>query len=270
MNPDTVFVGGIDVFRSDDGGATFGYANYGPNRVSMHTDQHVFAFHPGYDGKVNQVLFMGNDGGVFRTDSALGKAASGQFPFCGANPGTTGISWHTLVQNFGATQLYDGTILPGGAAYFGGSQDNGTSIGNKASGVNGWTYLFGGDGGRVFVDPVDPTSMFYEYVNLSLRKSSDGGATSAVSVKGVTEPSTNFNFINWYASDPGDPLKMYMGKAVMAQSGWSTELDRCKRASPCFSGRHIGGSRRSGRPEHRVLRNQPGGPHLPEFERSFF
>ena len=58
-NPNTVFVGGIDLFRSDDGGLTFGYENEGPNFVFAHNDQHALAFHPAYDGKGNQTLFCG-------------------------------------------------------------------------------------------------------------------------------------------------------------------------------------------------------------------
>jgi uncharacterized protein (TIGR03437 family) len=208
--PNTVFVGGIDLFRSDDGGATFGYADFGPGNATAHPDQHAFAFPPGYNGTTNQTLFVGNDGGVFQTNAALGAVATTQFPQCFANT-TSGIGWSNLNYNFETTQFYFGTILPGGASYFGGSQDNGTSIGNNSTGVNGWTYLYGGDGGQVMADPVDTSHLFYEYIYLSLQKSTDGGLSSAPAINGISEPSDDFNFINYYTYDPSDPLKMYTG-----------------------------------------------------------
>jgi uncharacterized protein (TIGR03437 family) len=209
-NPNTVFVGGIDVFRSDDGGMTFGYADFGANQLFAHSDQHAMAFLPGYNGTSNQTLLIGNDGGVFQTTTALGAVATTQFPFCSAST-TTGVAWTNFNHNFETTQYYFGTILPGGATYFGGSQDNGTSIGNTAGGVNGWTYLYGGDGGQVMADPIDTNNLFYEYINLSLQKSTDGGVTSYPATNGITESSSDFNFINYYTYDPSDPLKMYTG-----------------------------------------------------------
>lgn len=60
-NSDVVFAGGIGLFRSDDGGVTWGYAN---SKSSAHSDQHLFAFHPAYDGQSNQTLYVANDGGI--------------------------------------------------------------------------------------------------------------------------------------------------------------------------------------------------------------
>jgi photosystem II stability/assembly factor-like uncharacterized protein len=209
-NPNTVFVGGIDLFRSNDGGATFGYADFGPGNATAHPDQHAIAFPPGYNGTTNQTVFVGNDGGVFTTSTALGAVASTQFPQCFAGT-NSGVGWANLNNSFETTQFYFGTILPGGAAYFGGSQDNGTSIGNDATGVNGWTFLYGGDGGQVMADPVDTSHLFYEYIHLSLQRSTDGGQSSSPAITGITEPSSDFNFINDYVYDPSDPLKMYTG-----------------------------------------------------------
>ena len=70
----SVWAGGIDLFRSDDGGANWGLASYWwaptTNPHYAHADQHAIAFHPGYNGTANQMMFVGNDGGVFRTDNA--------------------------------------------------------------------------------------------------------------------------------------------------------------------------------------------------------
>ena len=83
-NPDRIFVAGIDVFRSDDGGANWGYID-GGNNESAHYDQHILVFDPNYNGKDNQILFAGNDGGVFSTKNATGVAATGTKAFCYPN-----------------------------------------------------------------------------------------------------------------------------------------------------------------------------------------
>src|SRR6185436_15988967 len=69
-----VWAGGVDLFRSDDGGRTWGVASYWwtQSNVSsfVHADQHAIVFDPGYDGAANQRMFITNDGGVYRTDNA--------------------------------------------------------------------------------------------------------------------------------------------------------------------------------------------------------
>ena len=77
-----VWAGGVDLFRSDNGGVNWGVASYWwfqgngtpPNNVKdpqfVHADNHVIAFHPNYNGTTNQTMFAGNDGGLFRSDNA--------------------------------------------------------------------------------------------------------------------------------------------------------------------------------------------------------
>ena len=40
-----------------------------------HADQHAIVFHPQYDGNTNRTMFVGNDGGLFKTTNA--RAAVG-------------------------------------------------------------------------------------------------------------------------------------------------------------------------------------------------
>ena len=76
-----VWAGGVDLFRSDNGGVNWGVASYWwfqgngtpPNNVNpqfAHADNHVIAFHPNYNGTNNQTMFAGNDGGLFKSDNA--------------------------------------------------------------------------------------------------------------------------------------------------------------------------------------------------------
>src|SRR5438876_11185713 len=80
LNPDVVWVGGIDVFRSDDGGRNWGIAAFweaaGTPQLA-HADTHAIAFPPNYNGSDVQTLYVVGGGGVYRTDNALASNASG-------------------------------------------------------------------------------------------------------------------------------------------------------------------------------------------------
>jgi uncharacterized protein (TIGR03437 family) len=211
--PNRIFTAGIDLFRSDDGGATWGHIDGGGGKFA-HSDQHILVFHPNYNAQGNQTLFVGNDGGVFRTDSALAPSGMGPQAFCFPYPAQVG--WTGLNNGFVATQFYHGIMYAGGIAYFGGTQDNGTVRGTDFSGPQHWSSLYGGDGGDVAVDPLDANTLFYEYINLSIRKSVDGGVTNVSSVNGITENPKDFQFINYFVMDPADSLRLYTG----GQSLW--------------------------------------------------
>lgn len=149
--PDVVWAGGVDIFRSDDGGANWGVVSYWWNSPpSAHADQHRIVFHPAYDGNANQTLFVASDGGVWRTDNARAAVATGVAGVC--NSGTSAVRWRSLNHRLGVTQFYHGTPFPDGRQFFGGTQDNGTVLGTAGGGIDGWRQIFGGDGGHVAVD----------------------------------------------------------------------------------------------------------------------
>jgi hypothetical protein len=63
-----LFAGGIDLFRSDNGGSTWGpVSHWAESPPSAHANQHVMVFHPGYDGVTNQTMYLATDLGVFTT-----------------------------------------------------------------------------------------------------------------------------------------------------------------------------------------------------------
>ena len=82
-DPNRVWAGGVDLFRSDDGGKTWGVASYwwaqfddGTFAPSYsHADQHAIVFHPHYNGTTNKTMFVGNDGGIFKTLNARAATA---------------------------------------------------------------------------------------------------------------------------------------------------------------------------------------------------
>ncbi|HEX8620213.1 MAG TPA: hypothetical protein VF911_21720, partial [Thermoanaerobaculia bacterium] len=155
-NADRVFAGGVDIFRSDDGGSTWGLASYwfGDDRNKLpylHADQHVIVFHPQYNGSTNTTVFFGNDGGVARSDNALATVPKGRDAICVEK--RAALRFEELNNNYGVTQFYHGTVFPDGRRFMAGAQDNGTVIGDTDMGPQHWERLMGGDGGYVAFDP---------------------------------------------------------------------------------------------------------------------
>jgi uncharacterized protein (TIGR03437 family) len=219
VDPNRVWAGGVDTFRSDDGGANWGIASYWERSGSefAHADNHAIVFHPAYDGVTNQTMYLGNDGGVFRTDNARAAVATAPNAVCSPNKGA--VTWSSLNHFYTATQFYFGLPYPGGAAFMGGAQDNGTSRGQIQSGVNGWLKVYGGDGGWVAVDTIDPNNLLWEYTNLATYRSADGGLTYTDATHGITEASANFLFLKRIAMDPSTTKRFYVGGSTL----WKTE-----------------------------------------------
>ncbi len=175
LDPNRVWVGGIGIFRSDDGGANWGYAYNG-----AHPDQHFLAFDPGFDGAGNQMLYEVSDGGVYQTTQARGQTGTCASP-------NSAVTWTPLNNGYQTTQFYHGVPYPGGGAYFGGTQDNGTLRGTDFNGPGQWASIFGGDGGVSRVDPVNISTAFVETPHAALARSSDGGITYQSAYNGLNE-----------------------------------------------------------------------------------
>jgi uncharacterized protein (TIGR03437 family) len=231
LDPERVWAGGIDLFRSDDGGRNWGLASYwwiddpGANRSSpyAHADQHVIVFHPQYNGASNQTMFAGGDGGLFRTDNARAAVATSATATCkGEN---TAVRWIPVNNNYGVTQFYFGAVAPDGKSYFGGTQDNGTLLGADDKGVNGWKNIVGGDGGYSAVDFANPNTFYAASLFVSFVKSTDGGNTFGDATAGLLGNDEGL-FITPFAMDPSDPQRLWTGgdfiwRTVNGAAQWS-------------------------------------------------
>lgn len=205
LNPDIVWVGGIYNYRSDDGGFNWGR---GP---SVHPDHHVFVYDPGFNGTTNQILYEGQDGGIFRFDNS--RAATGLLPPApGSNCTAPQVLGTNLNHGFAATQFYHGVPYPDGTRYIGGAQDNATRRGSDASGPNAWTYLTCGDGGYNAIDPVDTNVLYASCNGLTIQKSINGGTNFSSAQSGIPGGESAV-FIPPFALDPNNHQILWFGGA---------------------------------------------------------
>jgi hypothetical protein len=209
VDPNRVYVGGIDVFVSTNGGAKFQPISFwwadSPHEPSLsHADHHDLVFAPGYNGTTNKTLFLTNDGGVFKTLNARATPAA---TVC--DPTKSQFTFTNLNHGLEATQFYSGAVYPNGASYFGGAQDNGTVRGTTAGGRNGWTSILGGDGGDVAQDPNHQNVLYGEFTDLSIQKSTNGGKTFAAATKGIVDQ--GFIFIAPFIMDTSNAQRLWTG-----------------------------------------------------------
>ena len=148
-NHATVYVGGIDLFRSTDSGSTWTQVSKWSNNnllnglsVSLvHADQHAIVFNP---KNTSQIAF-GNDGGIYFCSNKVNIAT------------TTGISVRN--NRYNVTQFYDAKLNPSNTVnseeILAGAQDNGTRRFTGAPNANNLysdAYYDGGDGAFVEFD----------------------------------------------------------------------------------------------------------------------
>lgn len=221
-----VIVGGIDLWKSADGGNTLVDISTWWDPTSAHADHHCIVADPGFDGVRNKRVFFGNDGGIFKTKNVYTLGSNAQPPRV--------KGWVELDNTYGVTQFYGGAGNATSGSIVGGAQDNGTLIYTPAQGSEDWTEMFGGDGGWCAADASDPNVFYGEYVFLNIHRSTDGGATAdfisgqfwngsewtwkPVPYRIPDAKTTNALFIAPFVLDPNQPNRLLGG----GQSLWRT------------------------------------------------
>jgi len=130
-----MLVGGLSIWRTDDGGQSWENVAHSYQPGGMHPDQHDAAFAPGSSNTV----YVANDGGIFKSSDNGQTYTSSTFPIA-----------ITQFYGIGVDQTQPDVI-------YGGTQDNGTMTGS--TGVD-WDGLIGGDGTYTLVDPKNPDRIF--------------------------------------------------------------------------------------------------------------
>ena len=218
VDADRVWVGGVDLFRSDNGGRTWGVASYWwatPDTPTfVHADQHAIVFHPRYDGSAVRSAFFTNDGGIFRTDDALAPVGTTTDAPC--DPAEALTSFRPLNNNYGVTQFYHGAVSPDGKTFIAGAQDNGTLMGTIDDGPNHWQLVLNGDGAYVAIDPADPTFLYAEQQWGVIHRSSNSGRSFNRIRADLRDE--EFLFVTPFALDPSFTRRLWIG----GRSVWRT------------------------------------------------
>jgi len=233
-NESIVYVGGVDLFRSDDGAANFRPMGYwfldGDEPQGLHADMHEIVFHPGYNGTTNQTMFAGNDGGVYRTDNARADLSDILCPDFVSD--LSDVVWTDLNNGYGVTQFYHGDASANSDLFIGGAQDNGTSGIDSVGAPNSWTDLFGGDGGYVAISSTNPDTLFLETQRFAnIRGTTNGGASYFNASVGLFdsntgEPLDSGLFITPFEMDPSDDTILWTGggdiwRTTTSGVGWA-------------------------------------------------
>jgi photosystem II stability/assembly factor-like uncharacterized protein len=193
VNPDDandIYVGGINTWRSTDGGLTWHINNYWSSYYCdtckiVHADQHYLTYH-------NGIVYECNDGGMFKTENDTDWTRI-----------SNGII-NSQMYRLGVAQTTDQVTMTG-------LQDNGTKIWYYST----WYQQGGGDGMECIID----------YTNLDIRYSSiyygdisrlKDGAWTTISDTAKTGVGA---WTTPYIINPKNPKSLYFGYADV----WKTE-----------------------------------------------
>ncbi|GGU28083.1 WD40/YVTN/BNR-like repeat-containing protein [Streptomyces violascens] len=174
-----VHVAGVALMTTKDGGTT-----WTAEENAVHADQHAMIWDPRHPGR----LYLGNDGGVYRSDAR-------------GDGGWTKAVYEPW------TQLYTVAATPQDTGRIsGGAQDNGSI---RSWGGPRFNEYLGGDGLQNLIDPTDKNKVYACYQYGSCFRSTDGGNT-------LTEytDSTTADRRNWLTPvqfDPVSPNVLYYG-----------------------------------------------------------
>ena len=182
-NESILFWGGVGLDRTADGGTTWA-------SLPVHADQHVVKFAPSN----TSIVYVANDGGVWRSNdkgATISKVSNGLVitQFYNIN------FWSTLSNVIG-----------------GGAQDNQTNW--TTSGLT-WQPTYANDGGWFVIDPDDPRTMYAEYQNASIAKSTDGGQTWTSKSGGIVG---NNPWEGVLTMDPNNHLRLFYGTNYVLRS----------------------------------------------------
>jgi len=180
-----VWVGGVPMSRSTNGGLTFSsIAN------NLHSDQHITMFDP----KMDSVMYAGNDGGIYRSINAK----------------LNNMTFEAKEDNYITTQFYACAMHPDSLSnyFLGGTQDN-NSLKLNGKGISGATVVKGGDGMFCHIDQKDPKYQMACSQNAVYNYSTNGGQTWSFGYdfKGnwaAASDYDNFNGVMYTQSSLGD------------------------------------------------------------------
>ncbi|NED94397.1 glycosyl hydrolase [Phytoactinopolyspora alkaliphila] len=185
-----VFLMGVNLMRSTNGANSFSSSS------GVHADQHKMVWDP----KVPNRVYLGNDGGMYRSDT---NGVSGSW---------TKATYEPYTQFYSVDVAETNPVL-----HVGGTQDNGCNRGYN--GVGGpWNSIGCGDGLQVIIHPEDPTIVFGCSQYGSCYRSENSGGTPRQNIGPGQTTSARRNWFTPLQFDPSNPDVMYYAGNIVNRS----------------------------------------------------
>ncbi len=193
-DPERIYIVGVPILTSEDGGATFTSINH----PDVHVDHHALWVDPNFSDR----LFLGNDGGI-------------DISYDG------GKSWLKLdaqpVGQFYAITVDDAEPFN----IYGGLQDNGSLMGSSRTRWElgeRWKKIGGGDGMYVQVDPRDRTTLYAGFQFGFYDRTEDGKQTRVRPRDKLKEPALRYNWQTPIVLSTFNPDILYFGANQLFRS----------------------------------------------------
>lgn len=211
-NDDIVLIGGVNTWKSTDGGVTWTinnmwtsstFYNKGtPLAPEVHADKHILAY------QASGIVFEGNDGGIYKS----------------TNDGT---SWTDLSNGLVISQLYRiGVSQTSSSTIMTGLQDNGSKLYNGT-----WSDVIGGDGMECIVDYSNAQYMYGTYVRGKIYRSTNTGSSFPTVISANIPGGQQIGaWVTPYLIDPNSSTTLFAGydrvwKTSNRGDGWTSASD---------------------------------------------
>ena len=185
-NASILYVGGVNIWKSTDGGVTWGInthwvgSSWGTTCApSVHADIHTLDWSP-----VSGKLYTGCDGGIYYTS-------------------TGGTSWTDITSGLSIAQVYKiGQSATNSGMVMNGYQDNGTSFGNGTA----FSTVIGGDGMECIIDYSNSNYRYGALYYGDIRRTTGSGYSSIKNT--ISETGA---WVTPYILHATDPNTMFIG-----------------------------------------------------------
>ena len=192
-DPNLIIAGGLNIWRSTDGGGTWDQLTRGSLDSSllryMHVDQHAAVF------RNQEEVYFGNDGGIYKT-----------LNFSADNP-----TIYSRNDGYNVTQYYAHAMSgqAGSDVLIGGTQDNGSLLAYNP-GLSSFKPVSGADGAFCAINSINEDIFYTTTQYRRLFRFDNGGFEMPDTLTNPNVTDDNLLFINPIEIDPVDPENLYM------------------------------------------------------------
>jgi photosystem II stability/assembly factor-like uncharacterized protein len=189
-DPDHVFATGVNMSESTDGGVSFGSSS------GLHADQHAMAWDP----KVAKRVYVGNDGGFYRSDDNGTSFKHGEY-----------MPWNQPFSVDVSTQDPRKIVV--------GLQDNGGNRNYKGGddpSSDGYNDITGGDGTEMAIDPRNEKIVYGCSQYGVCGVSTNGGSNMQSFENDII--GTRKGWLTPIEFDPNEPHAVYTGSEIVHRS----------------------------------------------------